>query len=83
VSPANAELDLTTKGNVITMSVPQEIFNFKFEALKCAVNEACAGENVECSIVGPCPECQVLASLIEKGMVRAFLAGQSSMQRSA
>jgi hypothetical protein len=69
------------KGTVITMSVPQEVFNFEYEALKCAVNEACAGEDVECSIVAPCPECKVLANLIKKGMIRAFLMGQSSMQQ--
>ncbi len=54
-------------------------FDFKSESRIAALNEACAGTNVDCSLDSLCPECEALSISIKKRLVRAFAAGRASM----
>lgn len=66
-------------GRVVSFGNPTEAFDFIGESEAAAVNEACAGELVNCSKLSLCPECQALAKAIENRLVRAFNAGRASM----
>jgi hypothetical protein len=66
---------------VIPIALPFMRFDFDQEAREAAVNEACAGANVECTLGALCPECEALAKTIAIKLQRAFLSGQASAQR--
>lgn len=66
---------------IISFSDPSTRFDFDREAKEAAINEACAGADVECTIDRPCDECQALAQQIKSRLIRAFLAGQNSLSR--
>lgn len=56
--------------------------SFAYEARTAAVNEACGSveEAATCSVKNLCPACNALAHMIESRLIRAFMAGQRSMQ---
>lgn len=60
---------------------PSLPFDFEWEATTAAVNEACAGGDVECSWAKMCPYCQALKKAIEVRLKRAFDAGRLSMSK--
>lgn len=64
---------------IIPLTYPMLGMDFKHEARIAALNEACAGANIECTPVKLCMDCENLAIQIESRLVRAFLAGQASM----
>lgn len=64
----------------IPIGHPDNGFDFKEEAKRAAVNEACAGDDSKCDYLDPCVYCQALAKIIEAKLIRAFIAGQKSMQ---
>jgi hypothetical protein len=67
---------------VIPIALPFMQFDIDEESQTAAVNEACAGEGVECTLGSLCPECSALANAIAIRLQKAFLAGQASMQTS-
>jgi len=64
---------------IIPINDPGARFDFKAEAINCAVNEACSGDDTTCTVSQPCVFCLTLAHLIEKALLRAFVAGQASI----
>lgn len=60
-------------------------FNFAEVALQTAIGEACDGspESRTCSIVNPCVYCRSLAVTLQKALLRAYKAGQASMQTTS
>ena len=62
----------------MTISWRGGTYNFHQEALNCAINEACGGEEQDCNLDSPCAFCKALTVLIEKALIRAFLAGRDS-----